>query len=136
MKLEYFSNIKEGKLQNNVRENIAKEIKHFEGKRVHITIQKLKSTRSLQQNKLWWVYVTIMAKELGYDKEEFHEICKFKFLKRERIDENSGEVLNYLTSTTKLNKSEFSDLISELIRWAAEQFDIILPEPNTQTDLF
>jgi hypothetical protein len=136
MKLEYYSNVVDGKLQNNVRENIAKELKAFDGKRVVVTIEKIKSKRSLQQNRLWWLYITIIANELGYSKEEMHEIAKMKFLKREKVDENTGEVFPYLTSTTKLNKSEFADLVNDLIRWAAEAFNIVLPLPNEQTEIF
>lgn len=135
MKLTYYSNVKEGQLQKNVRLQIAEELKHFEGKRVEITIQKLKSTRSLQQNRLWWLYVTIIAKEVGYSKEEMHEILKFKFLKREKVDEKTGEVFEYIGSTTKLNKTEFADMVTDLIRFAAETFNIILPLPGEQSEM-
>jgi len=136
MKLEYYSNVSEdGKLQKNVSQKIANELKYFANKRVEITIQKLKSTRSLQQNRLWWLYVTIIAKDVGYTKEEMHEILKFKFLKREKVDEKTGEIFEYIGSTTKLNKSEFSDLISDLIQWAAQNFNLVLPLPNEQTEL-
>ena len=135
MKLTYYSNIKDGKLQKNVSLQIAEDIKHFEGKRIEITIQKLKSTRSQAQNRLWWLYVTIIAKEIGYDKSEMHEILKFKFLKKEKVDERTGEVFEYISSTTKLNKSDFSDMVTDLIRYAAETFDIVLPLPGEQSEM-
>lgn len=136
MKLTYYSNVKDGKLQKNVSLQIAEEVKHFEGKRVEITIQKLKSTRSAQQNRLWWLYVTIMAKEVGYTKEEMHEILKFKFLKKEKVDEKTGEIFEYIGSTTKLSKSEFADMVTDLIRFAAETFNIVLPLPGEQAELY
>jgi len=135
MKLTYYSNVKDGKLQKNVSLQIAEEIKHFEGKRVEITIEKLKSTRSNQQNRLWWLYVTIIAKEIGYDKSEMHEILKFKFLKKEKVDEKTGEVFEYIGSTAKLNKTDFADMVNDLIRYAAETFDIILPLPGEQSEM-
>ena len=135
MKLTYYSNVKDGKLQKNVSLQIAEEIKHFEGKRVEITVQKLKSTRSTQQNRLWWLYVTIIAKEIGYDKNEMHEILKFKFLKKEKVDERTGEIFEYIGSTAKLNKSDFADMVTDLIRYAAETFDIILPLPGEQSEM-
>ena len=135
MKLAYYSNVKDGKLQKNVSLQIAEEIKHFEGKRVEITVQKLKSTRSTQQNRLWWLYVTIIAKEIGYDKNEMHEILKFKFLKKEKVDERTGEIFEYIGSTAKLNKSDFADMVTDLIRYAAETFDIILPLPGEQSEM-
>lgn len=134
-KLTYYSSVKEGHLQKNVSKAIASDLKHFDNKRVEITIQKLKSTRSLQQNRLWWLYMTIISKEIGYTKEEIHEICKFKFLKREKVDEITGEVFPYLESTTKLSKSDFADMVNDLIQWSAETFGISLPLPNEQTEL-
>lgn len=135
MKLSYYSDVKSGKLQKNVSERIANDLHSFEGKRIEVTIQRLKSRRSVQQNRLWWLYVDIIAKEIGYTKEEMHEICKFKFLKREKVDEGSGEIFPYLASTTTLNKTDFANMVNELIQWASETFSIVLPMPEEQTDL-
>lgn len=132
--LEYYSNVKDGKLQQNVRQQIAAELKQFEGKRVEIKIQKLKSTRSIQQNRFWWLLMIILSSEVGYTKEEMHEICKLKFLKKEKITE-FGEVLEYAGSTAKLSKSEFADLIADLQRWSSETFNVYLPDPGEQMDL-
>ena len=135
MKLTYYSLVREGKLQKNISLQIKNELNHFEGKRVEITIQKLSAKRSDQQNRLWWLYMGILSKELGFTKEEIHDICKFKFLKREKVDEKSGEIFEYLGSTTQLNKMEFADIVSELIRWVSETFDIVLPLPNEQMEI-
>lgn len=137
MQLKYYSNVSnEGKLQKNVSEKIALELKEFSGKRVEITIEKLRSTRSSRQNRLWWLYMTILSKEIGYTKDEMHEICKFKFLKREKVDEKTGEVFEYIGKSSKLTKSEFADMTTDLIRWASETFNIILPLPDEQMEIF
>lgn len=135
MKLEYYSDVKEGKLQKNISQKIANELKHFEGKRVEIRIEKLKSTRSMQQNRYWWLAVTILANELGYDKNEMHEICKMKFLKLEKVCKITGEIFEYVGSTTKLSKSEFADMVNDFVRWAADTFNVIIPLPNEQLDI-
>ena len=51
MKLEYYSEVKNGHLSKSVRNKIASELIQFEGKRVEIRIEKLKSKRSIQQNR-------------------------------------------------------------------------------------
>lgn len=136
MKLDYYSNVdNNGLLQKNVSAQFLNDLNHFKNKKVHITIDLLKSKRSEQQNKYWWAVVTILSKEIGYTKNELHEILKFKFLKRSKIVESTGEALEYIESTTKLNKSDFADMTSELIRWSAETFNVILPIPGEQTDL-
>jgi len=133
MKLEYYSDVKGGNLQTNVRKKIAEELKQFEGKRVQVRIEKLKSKRSIQQNRYWWLAMTILGNELGYSKEETHQLMKFKFLKRERVVEKTGEILEYIESTTTLSKSDFADMVSEMVRWAANM-GIIIPLPGEQLE--
>lgn len=135
MKIQYYSNVKGGLLQNNVLQQIEKDLPRYEGKRIHIIIDISKSTRSHQQNKYWWALMTIIGSELGYTKEEMHEICKFKFLKREKVHEATGEIMEYLASSTTLNKTDFADMTNGLIRWASESFSIVLPLPNEQIDM-
>lgn len=133
MKLEYYSDVKGGNLQTNVRKKIAEELKQFEGKRIQIRIEKLKSKRSIQQNRYWWLAMTILGNELGYSKEETHELMKFKFLKRERVIEKTGEILEYIESTTTLSKSDFADMVTDMVRWAASM-GIIIPLPGEQLE--
>lgn len=159
MKATFFSTVKDGKLQKNTTLNILQELAHLEGKRVVITIEKQKSSRSLEQNKLYWVYITILAKELGHNKDEMHELVKYKFLKLKRfisivngksvilaledgiyVDVNTGEIYDIekvepyekIGSTTTLTKSEFIDFIENLITWAKDFLNITLPSPNEQ----
>ena len=118
MKLEYYSEVKNGHLSKSVRNKIASELIQFEGKRVEIRIEKLKSKRSIQQNRYWRLAMTILGNELGYSKEETHQLMKFKFLKRERVVERTGEILEYIESTTTLSKNDFADMVTEMVRWA------------------
>ena len=133
MKLEYYSEVKNGHLSKSVRNKIASELLQFEGKRVEIRIEKLKSKRSIQQNRYWWLAMTILGNELGYSKEETHELMKFKFLKRERVIEKTGEILEYIESTTTLNKSDFADMVTDMVRWAASM-GIVIPLPGEQLE--
>lgn len=133
-KLEFNGYVKGGVMYIRNRADFDKDVKRFEGKDVEIIVQKKRMVRSIQQNRLWWLYVSILSDSLGYEKEEIHDILKFKFLKRERIIEKTGEVIEYLESTTRLTRSEFSEVIEQLIRWAATM-DIILPMPNEQLTL-
>jgi hypothetical protein len=135
MKLEIITNIKGGKMQPKHSRMIVDYIQSFEGKAVHITVDKHSGKRSHRQNALWWVYVTILANEIGYNKNEMHEILKMKFLKKEKVDEKTGEVFEFLCSTTSLNKTEFGEMINSLVQWAAETFNVVMPLPNTQLEI-
>jgi len=133
-KLEYNGYVRDGQMFIRNRPDFDHEIKRFDGKDVEIIVQKKRNVRSLQQNKLWWLYVTILSQELGYEKDEMHMICKFKFLKRERVVESTGEIIPYLESTTRLSRTEFGEVVDAIIRWAAEM-NIVLPIPNQQLEL-
>jgi hypothetical protein len=159
MKSTFFSTVKDGKLQKNTTQNILQELKHLEGKRVVITIEKQINLRSLEQNKLYWVYNDILCKETGYSKLEMHKIIKSLFLTKKRfmsmingkivtltledgiyVDVNTGEIYDIhkvqpydeIGSTTELTKSEFSTFVDDLIYWAKDFLGITLPSPEEQ----
>ena len=97
----------------------------LEGKDIIFTILENKDYRTNSQNKLWWKYMQIMSADLGFTKEEMHDLCKLKFLKRERYED--GIKVEYLKSTAQLTKKEFKKLVDEVIIWAAQTFSINLP---------
>lgn len=101
-------------------------------KEFEVIVKSKSKNRSNQQNRYYWACVSIVANELGYSREEMHSIIGFKFLKREKVDENSGEVFEYIESTTKLSTTDFVVFMDEFIKWSAEHLNIILPSPNEQ----
>jgi len=135
VELSYFGKVADGKLTIRDRRSFDTYLLQFEGKDVEILVKRKKAKRSLDQNRLWWVYMTILSQELGYTKDEIHEICKFKFLQKEIADEKSGEIFKYLGSTTTMNKLEFADLIFDLQKWSIETFNINLPSPGDQFEI-
>jgi len=135
MKHKYFTNVTNGKIQKNVSLLIKQTLTEFEGKGIVITIEKKKSTRSAEQNSLYFLYVEILAKELGYTKDEMHEIIKFKFNRKHKVNEKTGEVLEYIGSTTSLSVSEFTEYLDSLRIWASEMFNVYLPLPDEQLEI-
>ena len=96
-----------------------------EGIRVVIEIREAENVRTNQQNKLWWSWKSIIGDELGYNKQEIHDICKYRFLLREEIID--GEIHQSLKSTTTLTKKEFKKLTEDVYYWANDTFNINLP---------
>lgn len=141
IRLEYYSNVIDGKIQNNVRQQIAKELKHFNGKRVVIRIQKMQSERSIQQNRYIHALFTIFKdnlNELGneFSMEEVKEMCKFKFALIEVSNEETGEVIGKrIKGTHEMSRVEMMAFIEKIITYAAETFHIILPYPNEEMQL-
>lgn len=90
---------------------------------VEITIKENKRTN--KQNKLWWSWMKIISNELGYTKDEIHDILKYKFLLREEIID--GETKQYVKSTSTLTKKEFNELTTKVFYWSNETLGINLP---------
>ena len=123
--MKHFGKIKNLKIDFLDEERFVEDLLKFEGKNIVILISENKDYRTNSQNKLWWKYMEIMGGELGYTKNEFHDIAKLKFLQRERIED--GIKIKYLKSTTSLTKKEFKELVDAVIIWAASTFSINLP---------
>lgn len=139
--LTYYSDVKDAKLQRNVSENIKNELAGFNGKRVIITIKRLKAQRSSQQNKYLHVLFTIFKDELNelgneFTMQQVKDLCKRKFLFYDLVDKSTGEVLGQdVKQTSALNKMEFADFTENVIRWAADFFHITLPVPGENIEL-
>lgn len=68
-KLEYNFHVTDsGELKIHNKSELLESVKMWKGKSGTVTFEKKKSIRTIQQNRLWWAYVTIIANELGYRK--------------------------------------------------------------------
>lgn len=123
----------EGKSTVSRRDEMERFLKANAGNRLILEIRK---QRSAKQNNVWWMYMGILSDHTGFTPEEMHEVCKFKFLLTEKVNENTGEVMNFIRSTRDLSSTEMNDLQEKLKVWAAESLKVVLPDPNQQIDLF
>jgi len=123
--MKHYGKINKLKIDFLDEERFVEDLVKLEGKDIIFTILENKDYRTNSQNKLWWRYMDILSADLGYSKDEMHDICKLKFLKRERFED--GIKVEYLKSTAQLTKKEFKKLVDDVIIWAAQTFSINLP---------
>ncbi len=102
---------------------------------VEIVARKKRATRSLSQNSWYWgVIVEAISEHTGYTPDEVHEFLKAKFIpKRLTFADGNGEIKDDLViggTTTKLNKLEFGEFCETVRRWAAQELDIVIPDPE------
>jgi len=137
MKFEFLTSAywKENILMVRNRMQLQSECEKTGLKEFDVIVKSKTKNRSTQQNRYYWLCVQIVAGELGYSREEMHAIIGYKFLKREKVNEATGEVFEYIESTTKLSTMEFISFMEEFIQWSAESLNIILPPPNTQLEI-
>ena len=123
--MKHYGKINKLKIDFLDEERFVEDLVKLEGKDIIFTILENKDYRTNAQNKLWWKYMQILSADLGFTKDEMHDLCKLKFLKRERFED--GIKVEYLKSTAQLTKKEFKKLVDEVIIWAAQTFSINLP---------
>lgn len=127
-----YCTVKEGKISN--FKLLTETLLSFDGN-IEVIIRKKRKGRSTQQNRWYWACVTILSKHTGYTRDEMHEIIKYKFLKKERIHESTGEVFEYIGHTSQLTTTEFSEFIESFIMWAGQTLACTLPYPEQQVNL-
>lgn len=98
-----------------------------------VVIERQHATRSLDQNAVYFAgFVKPLADEFGWTTNDMHEYLKRRFLPQHRrkekrldmVNRKTGEVIDSmyldLSTTTTLNKVEFSEYLRDIQVWAAE----------------
>ena len=122
----------QGVLMGIPKRKLSDELKHFSGKDVELIIRRKKKYRSVEQNRLMWLWYGIMADHTGFTSDEIHSIMKSKFLHTEKVDEKTGVIYPYIRSTTELTTIEMIDYMTSIQKFASEDLQIVLPEPGDQ----
>ena len=124
--MKTFGKIKKGKLILNNKDKFNLELKQFEGKDIIIKIEERSPNRSKEQNSLWWKWMDLIGMEVGYTKEETHQLMKYRFLKRSVVNIDGYEE-TIIKGTSTLTHKEFSALMKDVHFFANDTLNINLP---------
>ena len=94
-----------------------------DGQKLRIKVEPYRQSRSIQQNKLYWSWVNIIADSLGYDPEELHVSLRGRFLT------DRSKSIPIIRSTTMLDTLAFTKYLNSIERLAGE-LGIVLPQPE------
>jgi hypothetical protein len=102
---------------------------------VTVVVERFHATRSLDQNAMYHgLIVRMLSEHTGFTHDEMHEVLKAKFLpKHLSVPNQNGEIVGEFViggSTTKLNKLEFGEYCDSIVRWAAEDLGLVIPDPD------
>lgn len=120
------------------------DLKAFKGgERVTITIERYYRKRTLQQNNLFHLYCGAIADDTGQDLEDVKSTVKLLYARKLVLDKDgnemfnieTGEVLEYVQDTSKMNTVEMADLTEKTRMFALEYFNIHLELPDEQVEL-
>ena len=117
MKLNSFIiEIKEGVIvwkSDHHKQLYAKMLTQFSDGKYSLEINPLKSKRSDEQNRYYWLYLGVVSRETGYTSNELHEWAKGKFLTMQ-VKEIFGDKVRERRTTTKLTRGEFVEYLMEI----------------------
>jgi hypothetical protein len=117
-------------LSQGQRENLARFLKHREGKFVQLTLREQGRPRSNNQNRYYWsMIVGMIAEEIGDDSEAVHSALKWKFLPRQFIT-LAGEEIEVPKSTTQLSTNDFEIYLEQVRAFAATELSLAIPLPH------
>lgn len=104
-------------------------LNNLNGKRVQLTLEKVKHRRSNNQNAYYFgVVLKLLSEHTGYEPEELHEALKFKFTEK-RYHCN----LLIPASTKKLDTIDFEKYLDKIRKWAVEEMRVVIPLPGEIT---
>ena len=119
------------------RREFSEWVKRFRGHEVVVTVQRKTRKRSLEQNAwLWGVALPLIAEHLGYDRHEHddlhYDLLSVRFGTRAvapRVPGAQPRIVPARTSS-ELTTAEFSDYMDWLVRYAAQEFGVVIPLPD------
>lgn len=101
--------------------------------RIEIKVER--NQRSANQCRYYFgVVIKLLSEHTGFTSEEMHETLKRKFLKYNKVLPNNERV-EVTQSTTDLDTKEFEDYMEDVRRFAIQELDVYIPEPNEIIEL-
>jgi hypothetical protein len=101
-----------------------------DGAKYRIVMERYYPNRSEEQNAYYWgVVIKMLSNEMSLNKDATHRILTAMFLAIESVDE-FGNAIQIIPSTSKLSTVEFNNYMDEIKQFAAETFDIVIPDPE------
>ena len=121
---------KKGQIPKAASEAIRNELLSFANKKVTITVEKYFKQRSGQQNRyLFGVAYKLISDHTGYTIDEVHDLMAKKFIGEKEIKIGKLKVTTHETST-KLSTTDFMGYIASIQKFAAEELDVFIPDPE------
>lgn len=93
-----------------------------------ITIAKQVKRRSIDQNRLMWLWFACIENETGTLKEDIHDYYCMKFLSRVTVINGNDETI--VSGTSKLSTAAMKDFLDKVQSDAASEFGMTLPNPD------
>ena len=121
---------KDGEVQHKeyVLNSIENAFKMLSNGDYEMPINKEVKKRSVDQNRLMWLWFTCIEMETGTDKEVVHDYYCTQFLSRTEVI--NGIEKTVVGGTSKLNSAKFAEFLKKIQADTAAEMGIQLPDPD------
>lgn len=123
---------KDGELKVYAKNLFKRFLASNDGKELTLALKKKESQRSIQQNKYYWLVLTLVAADTGSYKESLHKDFQEDFLSYEEetvgID-GQRTIKTRVQSTKDLSTKAFGEYLDKVIR-RCEEFGYVIPSPD------
>lgn len=103
---------------------------HPDGTRLTVVIRRQRERRSIDQNRLYWMWLKCLSDETGHTDEELHGFFKQQFLGG-HYHRVLGKRVIMAATTTQLTTVAFTEYLDRINAFAAGELGITLPQPNS-----
>ncbi|HOH62099.1 MAG TPA: hypothetical protein PK698_06485 [Bacilli bacterium] len=124
--IELFTTPHDGKVSKGIVETILNYFRTHNEKSIKITLSTRKTQRSVNQNNLYWLWMTTLEQDQGDLAEDWHRFFASQFLL------SKGKNISVIRSTSDLDVGEFCDYMTKIENWCLNFFgaDFKLPHPE------
>ena len=103
-------------------------VARHEGRDVWVSVVRQQYARTLPQNRLYWVWVSMVADYIGEGRDETHALLKAQFLPARDVELLDGKRLTMPPSTRLLTVEGFREYMDKVQVWAAQFLGLALPD--------
>ncbi len=128
----------EGRLTLDRPADLKRHQKGYAGQLVELTLKARKSKRSIDQNRLLWRCIEILAEHLGYDAHEHERLhydllaIRFGTVAVPPLIKGAPPRIVPAQTSSPLKTDEFSDYVEWLVRYAAVEFGCVVELPGDE----
>ncbi len=111
--------------------------------RITVTYETYRRKRTVEQNSLFHVYCLEIADDTGQDFDDVKSTLKMLYARKplldkdgnEQFNEKTGELLEYVQDTSKMDTVEMGKLIDNTVMFALDFFGIVLAPAGESKEL-
>jgi hypothetical protein len=101
-----------------------------DGKQYIIEIKIKRERRTIDQNRLYWLWLSCIMDETGEYKDALHEYFKQHFLGCDEYKVFNKQQIAISKSTATLDTKQMTDYLERIQQFASSELGIVLPNPE------